>query len=103
MKKLLGFITTLFISTAAFAATADQPADQKACFGVEGMTCAACPLTVKAAVNKLDGIKSVEVSVKDKNAVVTFDPTTGTTASIIEEKISSTGFKAEKVACKAKG
>lgn len=40
---------------------------------VEGMTCAACPLTVKQALSKVKGVSKTDVSFQKKVAVVTFD------------------------------
>lgn len=37
------------------------------------MTCAACPITVKKALNKVTGVSKVNVSLEPKQAVVTFD------------------------------
>jgi len=42
---------------------------------VPGMTCAACPITVKTALTKLDGVQKATVSYEKKEAVVTFDDT----------------------------
>ncbi len=46
---------------------------QAATLAVKGMICAACPFTVKAALNKVEGVKDVDVSYKNGQAVVTFD------------------------------
>jgi mercuric ion binding protein len=51
----------------AFAAT------KKVTLSVEGMTCAACPITVKKALDKVKGVEKVDVSLEKKEAVVTFD------------------------------
>ena len=40
---------------------------------VPGMTCAACPITVKTALTKVGGVEKTEVSFEKKEAVVTFD------------------------------
>jgi periplasmic mercuric ion binding protein len=40
---------------------------------VPGMTCAACPVTVKKALTKVAGVSKVEVSFKTREAIVTFD------------------------------
>lgn len=40
---------------------------------VSGMTCATCPIVVKRALTKVDGVSKVEVSFKEREAVVTFD------------------------------
>ena len=37
------------------------------------MTCAACPITVKKALSKVDGVSKVEASFEKKEATVTFD------------------------------
>jgi periplasmic mercuric ion binding protein len=40
---------------------------------VSGMTCAACPITVKTAITKIEGVEKAEVSFEKKEAVVTYD------------------------------
>lgn len=40
---------------------------------VPGMTCAACPITVKTALSKVEGVSRVEVALDAREAVVTFD------------------------------
>jgi mercuric ion binding protein len=37
------------------------------------MTCAACPITVKKALSKVEGVEKAEVSYEHKEAVVTYD------------------------------
>ena len=38
------------------------------------MTCGMCPITVKAALKKVDGVQSATVDFDSKTANVTFDP-----------------------------
>lgn len=71
---------------------------QKACYVVEGMTCAACTVTLKAAVRKLDGISSVNASVEKKSATIEFDPKR-TDADAIKKAIDSTGYRAKNEKC----
>lgn len=40
---------------------------------VPGMTCSSCPITVKAALMKLDGVQKVAPDLDKKVAVVTYD------------------------------
>jgi mercuric ion binding protein len=40
---------------------------------VPGMTCELCPLTVRKALQKVQGVEKVAVSYEKKEAVVTFD------------------------------
>jgi mercuric ion binding protein len=42
---------------------------------VPGMTCPTCPITIKKALNKVQGVSRVDVSYEKKQAVVTFDDT----------------------------
>jgi len=42
---------------------------------VPGMNCAACPITVKKALVKVAGVAKVDVSLDQREAVVTFDDT----------------------------
>lgn len=67
MKKL--FLTA---ALAVFAA-AVHAAPQTVTLDVPGMTCAACPITVKKAISKVDGVSRVDVSYERRQAVVTFD------------------------------
>lgn len=69
MKKLLaGLVFTI----AAFSAFATP---QTVKLSVPGMTCAACPITVKKALSKVEGVSKTEVSYEKREAVVTFDDT----------------------------
>jgi len=42
---------------------------------VSGMTCAACPITVKKALEKVAGVSKIDVQYEKKQVVVTFDDT----------------------------
>ncbi len=67
MKKLLA--TLAFAAIAAPVWAANQPVT----LAVPGMTCAACPITVKKAIAKVDGVNKVVVSYDKREAVVSFD------------------------------
>ena len=41
--------------------------------GVPGMTCGACPITVKKAITRVDGVTRTEVDFDKRQAVVTYD------------------------------
>jgi mercuric ion binding protein len=41
---------------------------------VEGMHCATCPLTVRVTLERLDGVRSAKVSMKEGKAYVVYDP-----------------------------
>ncbi|MBG0792456.1 mercury resistance system periplasmic binding protein MerP [Methylocystis sp. H62] len=68
MKKLTAVIAMAAVfSMSAFAAT------KTVTLSVASMTCAACPITVKKALIKVEGVESAEVSYEKKEAVVTYD------------------------------
>jgi mercuric ion binding protein len=61
------------IAMLAASAAAVHAAPQTVTLDVPGMTCAACPITVKKAISKVDGVSKVDVSYEKRQAVVTFD------------------------------
>jgi mercuric ion binding protein len=68
MKNLATMIALAAVFSApAFAAT------KTVTLSVSNMTCAACPITVKKALSKVEGVGAIEVSYEKKEAVVTFD------------------------------
>ncbi|MXS77396.1 mercury resistance system periplasmic binding protein MerP [Nitrosomonas sp. JL21] len=67
MKKLFAALALAAIVTPLWAAT------QTVTLSVPGMTCAACPITVKKALSKVEGVSKTEVSYEKREAVVTFD------------------------------
>jgi mercuric ion binding protein len=70
MKKSL--IALLLLATVSPPVLA---AEQTVRLEVPGMTCAACPFTVRAALKKVEGVKQVEVSYEQLEAKVTFEDT----------------------------
>lgn len=68
MRKL---VTAIFFG-AAFSAPA-WAATETVTLSVPGMTCAACPITVKKALLKVPGVEKVVTTYEPKEAVVTFD------------------------------
>lgn len=71
MKKLL----TLLSFVSVIAAPATWAATQTITLSVPGMTCAACPITVKKALSKVEGVSKTEVILEKREVVVTFDDT----------------------------
>ncbi|WP_454864742.1 mercury resistance system periplasmic binding protein MerP [Pseudomonas rhizophila] len=70
MKRLLAsFALAILVAAPVWAAT------QTVALSVPGMTCAACPITVKKALTKVDGVTKAEVSFENREAIVTFDDT----------------------------
>jgi mercuric ion binding protein len=67
MKKLFA---SLVLATAVVPVMA---ATQTVTLAVPGMTCATCPITIKKALSKVEGVSKTDVSFDKREAVVTFD------------------------------
>ncbi len=62
-------------------------------FSVENMTCAACPITVRKAMSRIEGVQNVAVDFDAKTVTVVFDAVL-TDSSAIAEASTSIGFPA---------
>lgn len=88
MKKLAALIAlAATLSTPAWAAT------KTVTLSVPGMTCEACPITVKKALSKVAGVQKAEVSFEKREAVVTFDDAK-TNAEALTKATASAGYPA---------
>lgn len=68
MKKLVAALALLTLfSTPVWAAS------KTVTLSVANMTCAACPITVKKALSRVEGVEKTEVSYENKEVVVTYD------------------------------
>ena len=63
----------LAISLAAALSVPVWAATRSVTLSVPGMSCAACAITVKKALMKVEGVEKVSVSFEKKEAVVTYD------------------------------
>lgn len=59
-----------------------QAAEQTRTFAVAKMTCPVCPVTVRKAIEKIDGVTSVNVDLDAKTATVRFDDAVTTTDAV---------------------
>ena len=67
MKKLFASLALVAVVAPVWAAT------QTVKLSVPGMTCATCPITVKKALSKVEGVSTTDVNFDKREAVVTFD------------------------------
>jgi mercuric ion binding protein len=65
-------VAGLILATVAFPAAA---AMKTVTLSVPGMNCASCPITIRKALGKVDGVARTEVSLEKRAAIVTFDDT----------------------------
>jgi mercuric ion binding protein len=70
MHKL---IASLAFGLALLASPPGFAAQRTVTLAVQNMYCAACPRTVKASLQAVKGVAKVDVSLRDKTAVVTYD------------------------------
>lgn len=62
-------LSALLVAPSVFAAQKTVTLD------VLGMSCAACPITVKKSLTKVAGVSRAEVNYDKRQAIVTFDDT----------------------------
>ncbi len=67
MRKIIASIALALASSAALAAV------QTVTLSVPGMNCPVCPITVKKALEKVEGVKKANVSFEQREAKITFD------------------------------
>ena len=84
-----GLISLLLLSGSALAA---EP--RTVTLGVEHMTCAACPVTVRKALSQVPGVSASTVDMKTHTATVTFDPAR-TTPEALAAAVSNAGYPAK--------
>ncbi len=57
---------------------------QTVTLNVSGMTCQACPITVKKALEKVPGVTKIEVRFEKKQVLVTFDDAKTNTDALVK-------------------
>lgn len=73
---VLGLLFLPYIIPYAFAGeNGGSTATRQVTLSVQNMTCAACAVTVKKSLTRLDGVTNAKVTANPPRAVVTYDPT----------------------------
>lgn len=85
MKKIAAAFTLALLSLPVWAAP------QTVTLDLPTMNCDMCPITVKKALSKVDGVTEAEVSFDTKQAVVTFDDTK-TSADALIKATTNAGY-----------
>ncbi|MDE3071240.1 MAG: mercury resistance system periplasmic binding protein MerP [Pseudomonadota bacterium] len=67
MKKTAVLMVLAVVAAPAWAAT------KTATLSVPGMTCAACPVTVRTALSRVAGVEGTRIEFKKREAIVTYD------------------------------
>jgi mercuric ion binding protein len=82
MKNLKNSIAA-FVAMVALTATV-WASPKTVTLNVSGMTCEACPITVKKALQKIPGVAKVDVVYEKKQVVVTFDDSKTNTEALVK-------------------
>ena len=94
---LLGLTNAASSAFASETPTASIEAQMtSATFSIAKMTCATCPISVKKAMKRVDGVKTVDIDFETKVATVTFDPSI-TNPETIAAASSNVGYPATPV------
>ena len=87
------FVSGLLAAHYSWSAPKEESRYVTQTFKVDNMTCAACPITVRKAMSRVDGVQSVHVDFEAKTVTAIFDPALTDTESIAEAS-SAVGFPA---------
>jgi mercuric ion binding protein len=83
-------VVSALVSTMGFVSYAPA-ANKTVTLRVPGMTCSACPVTVKKALQNVKGVEKVVATFEPKEAVVTFDDSK-TTLDKLREATANAGY-----------
>jgi periplasmic mercuric ion binding protein len=82
MKSIRNLLAAVIAPLALVASAWASP--QTVTLNVSGMTCPACPITVKKALEKVAGVSKVEVLFEKKQVLVTFDDARTNTDALVK-------------------
>ena len=82
-----------YIFTALLALTSlpAMAAPQTVTLSVPGMTCPTCPITIRTALNRVDGVEEVEVRYEEREITVRFEDTE-TSVDALTAATTNAGF-----------
>ena len=79
LKNILAAAVAVLVLAAAALAS-----PKTVTLNVSGMTCEACPITVKKALQKVPGVSKIDVLYEKKQVVVTFDDSKANTDALVK-------------------
>ena len=81
------------LTQTVWADAVDASSHETRTFAVDNMTCAACPITVRKAMSRVDGVVRIDVDFEARTATATYDPARATPQDIADAS-TSVGFPA---------
>ncbi len=91
MKKTILTISAYLFFTASFFSQTAFATEKNVALHAPTMNCPVCPITVRKALKKIDGVLSVESNFEEKTFVITFDDQK-TTEDILKNATSDAGY-----------
>jgi mercuric ion binding protein len=82
MKKSTIIAASVFAALVLVVPTWASP--KTVTLNVSGMTCSACPITVRKALEKVPGVSKVDVQFEKKQVLVTFDDAKTNTDALVK-------------------
>jgi len=82
LSLMTGFIFTQTLQAKPTEQT--QNTSQSVILDMQNMTCAMCPITIRKALQGVNGVQSAKVDFDSKTATVTFDPKKTTIETLIK-------------------
>lgn len=91
MLKSLALASLLGATLACCQCSVAHAASKTVTLSVSNMYCATCPVAVKKALSRVEGVEAVDVDFKQKRATVTFDDAK-TAAEALTQATANAGF-----------
>ena len=95
-RVLLMLCVSLLLVQFSWATPNEKDASITQTFSVQNMTCAACPITVRKAILRVEGVRKVDVNFEKKMVTTTYDPAKANPTAIAEAS-AEVGFPAQPV------
>jgi mercuric ion binding protein len=92
MKKLKTLLAAVIVALVWFAPAWASP--QIVTLNVPGMTCPACPITIKKMLERVHGVSKVDVRYEKKQVLVTFDDAKTNTDALVKATTNA-GFPSQ--------
>ena len=90
------FMVHTYAGTEPVESSSSAIAEKTVTFTIEKMTCKTCPITVRKAMSKVDGVVKVTTNYEARTATAVFDPSK-TNAQAIGDASTNAGYPAKEI------
>ncbi|MES1945146.1 Periplasmic mercury ion-binding protein [Salinisphaera sp. PC39] len=81
-RRFIASLITTLLLFAAWMPAVGAAAEETVTLRVDNMTCAMCPVTVRKALERVEGVQSAKVDFESKIATVIYDPERATVSDL---------------------